>query len=78
MIIYLCQDYYESPKRTITANGELYHIIKPNNFIDVIIIYEDKSSMDLTLQEWKIKTSTCWTEKYQPLTIDMTKNKDTG
>ena len=74
----ISHDYYESPKRTITANGKIYHIIKPNNFRDVIIIYQDKSSMDMTLQEWIIITSTCWTEKYQPLTIDMTKKKYTG
>ena len=31
--------------------------------------------MDMTLKEHKISTSTCWNEKYQPLTIDMTKDK---
>ena len=25
-----------------------------------------------------VLTSTCWNEKYQPLTIDMTKDKYTG
>ena len=25
-------DYYELPKRTIRANGNIYHIFKPNNF----------------------------------------------
>ena len=30
--------------------------------------------MDMTLKEFKYLTSTCWTEKYQPLTIDMTKD----
>ena len=32
--------------------------------------------MDLTLNEFKLLTSICWNEKYQPLTIDMTKDKD--
>ena len=32
----------------------------------------------MTLNEYKYLTSTCWNEKYQPLTIDMTKNKYTG
>ena len=31
--------------------------------------------MDMTLNEFKPVTSTCWKEKYQPLTIDMTKDK---
>ena len=34
--------------------------------------------MDLTLIEYKHLTSTCWNEKYQPLTIDMTKNAYDG
>ena len=31
--------------------------------------------MDMTLNEFKLLTSTCWNEKYRPLTIDMTKDK---
>ena len=31
--------------------------------------------MDMTLNEFKILTSTCWNENYQPLTIDMTNDK---
>ena len=34
--------------------------------------------MDKTLDEFKLLTSTCLNEKYQPLTIDMTKGKDRG
>ena len=32
----------------------------------------------MTLNEFKLLTSACWNEKYQPLTIDMTKDKFTG
>ena len=77
-IFIFSQDYYELPKRTIRANGNIYHINKPNNFRDVLNLYQDKSSMDMTLNEFKLLTSTCWKEKYQPLTIDMTKDKYTG
>ena len=31
----ISQNYYELPKRTIRANGNIYHIFKPNNFRDV-------------------------------------------
>ena len=31
----ISQDYYELPKKTIRANGIIYHIFKPNNFRDV-------------------------------------------
>ena len=71
-IFIISQDYYELPKRTIRANGIIYHIFKPNNFRDVLNLYQDKSSMDMTLNEFNLLTSTCWNEKYQPLTIDMT------
>ena len=77
-IFVISQDYYELPKRTIRANGNIYHIVKPYNFRDVQNLYQDKASMDMTLNEFKLLTSTCLNEKYQPLTIDMTKNKYTG
>ena len=32
-------DYYELPKKKIRANGNNYHIFKPNNFLDVRKIY---------------------------------------
>ena len=34
--------------------------------------------MDMTLNEFKNVTKSCWHEKYQPLTIDMSKDKYTG
>ena len=33
------------------------------------------SSMDITLNEFKYLSSTCWDQQYQPLTIDMTKER---
>ena len=74
----ISQDYYELPKKTIRANGNMYHIFKPNNFLNVRNIYQNKVSMDMTFDEFKYLTSTCWNEKYHPFTIDMTKDKYTG
>ena len=71
-IFIISQHYYELPKKTIRAKGIIYHMFKPNNFPDVRNIYQDKFSMDMTHVEFKNLTSTCWNEKYQPLTIDMT------
>ena len=59
-ILIISQEYYELPKRTIRANGNIYHIFKPNKFRDVQNLYQDKASMDMTLSEFKIITSTCW------------------
>ena len=77
-IFIISQDYYELSKRAIRGNGNIYRIFKPNNFRDVINLYQDKASMDMTLNEFKLLTGTCWNKKYQPLTIDMTKDKYTG
>ena len=77
-IFIISQDYYELSKKTIRCNGNIYHISKPNNFRDVLNLYQDKASMDMNLNEIKYLTSTCWNEKYQPLTIDMAKNAYAG
>ena len=44
-IFIISQNYYELPIRTIRANGNIYHIFKPNNFRDVENLYQDKASM---------------------------------
>ena len=77
-IFIISLDYYELPKRMIIAYGKIYHSLKPNNFRDVLNIYQDKSSLDMTLNEFKLLTSTRWNEKYLLVTIDMTKDKYTG
>ena len=77
-IFIISQDYYELSKKTIRCNGNIFHIFKPNNFRDVLNLYQDKASMDMALNEFKLLTSICWNQKYQPLTIDMSKDKYTG
>ena len=77
-IFIISQDYYELSKKTIRCNGNIFHIFKQNNFRDVLNLYQDKISMDMTLNEFKYLTSTCWNKNYQPLTIDMTKDKYMG
>ena len=77
-IFIIDQDYFDLPKTTIRAIGNIYHIIKPNNFRDVQNLYQDKASMDMTLNEFKYLTFTCWNEKYQTLTTEMTKDNYTG
>ena len=48
-IFIISQDYYELSKKTTRCNGNSYHIFKPNNFRDVQNLYQDKASMDMTL-----------------------------
>ena len=68
-IFKISRDYYELPKRTIRANGNIYHIFKPNNCRDVQNLYQDKASMDMTLNDFKYLTSTLWSEKYHLLSF---------
>ena len=77
-IFIISQDCYQIPKKTIRANGNIYHKFKPINIRDVQNLNQDKASMDMTLNEFKYLTSTCWNEQYQPLTFDMTKDKYQG
>ena len=58
-IFVIAQDYYELPKETIRAKGNIYHIFRPNNFLDVRTFYQDKAGMDMTLDEFNYLTSTC-------------------
>ena len=77
-VFIISQDYYELSKKTIRCNGNIFHIFKPNNFLDVRNLYQGKASVDMTLNEFKYLTSTCWNKNYQPLTIDMTKDEYQG
>ena len=56
-------------KYTTSSNQTISEVSK--------ISIKTKTSMDRTLNEFNSLSSTCWNEKYQPLTIDMTKEKYT-
>ena len=71
------QDLYELPRRTFKTNGNINLIFKPNRFREFQNLYQEKASMDMTLDDFKNLTSFCWVKKYRPLTIDMTKDKKT-
>ena len=68
-IFIISQDYYELPKGTIRANGNIYHIFIPNNFRDVQNLYQDQASMDMTLNGIKNLTSTCWDKNINHLRL---------
>ena len=70
--------YYERPKKTVRANGNIHHlqtITESNNNRHVQNLYRDKATADMTLNKFKFPSSSCWNGNYQPLTIDMTKDK---
>ena len=77
-IFIFSQEYYELPKKTVRSNGNINHIFKPNHFLDVRNVYQDKTSMDMILNEFKLLTYTCWNKNHQPLLIDMTEDRYQG
>ena len=44
-IFIISQNYYEIPKRTVKANGIIYHIFKSNNYTIVRNLYQNRTSM---------------------------------
>ena len=58
-IFIITQDYYELPKKTIRANGNIFHLFKTNNYLDIRNIYQDKASIDMTLDEFKSLITIC-------------------
>ena len=77
-VFIISQEYYELPKKTLRATANIYHIFKPNKFVDFRNLYQDKASVDMNLDEFKYLTSTCCYWKFHPLTIDMTKDNYQG
>ena len=77
-IFIISQDYYELPKKTIRANGNIYHILKANTLRDIQNLRQDKTIMDMTPNLFKYQSSSYLSEKNQPLTIDMTKDRING
>ena len=57
-VITISRLYHELLKRTFGANGKIYHIFKTNNFMVVQNLYQDKASLDRTLNEFKLLPST--------------------
>ena len=72
----ISQDYhYELSKRKIHANGNITHIFKTYKFGEVRFFYQDKTSVDMTLNQFILFKCGFWNERYQPLSTDMTKDK---
>ena len=77
-IFIFSQAYFEVPKGTNRALRSICHVFKPNNFREVQNFYQDKTSLDMTLNEFNLLKTNCWNEKYKLLIIDMTKGNYTG
>ena len=65
-------------KKTVRSNVKYIIFSKPNYFTNVQNLCQDKKSMDGSSNEFILTNFTCWIEKHQPLTIDMTREENTG
>ena len=77
-IFIVSQEYYKIPKRSIRANGSIFHIFRPKNFRDVQRLSQDKVPMAITLNEFNCPTNTCWDKKDQPLANDLSNENVIG
>ena len=77
-IFIISQDYYELPKQTIRENSNIFHLFRPNNSRNVLNLFQDKASMDMTINEFKYLCNISWQTNFQPLTFDMMKDKYRG
>ena len=68
-IFIISHEYYKLPKRAMRANGNIYRVFKSNNFRNVQILYQDKASMDMTLNELKLLASICCFNKFLPIIL---------
>ena len=50
-IFIISQDYNDLPKKTMRASGIIFLLFKPNNFLDVRNIYQDRASIVLVGME---------------------------
>ena len=66
---YWNQKNSELAKRNIRANGNIYHIFKPNKLRDVQNFFQDKTSMDMSIDEVPFLIFTCWVKKSNFLTL---------
>ena len=76
-VCYISQSYFGLPRRSIRNNSDRLTLFK-QTLKDVQRIYYDIGAYDLKYDEFKKMCSFTWSEKFNYLCIEMTKNKDEG
>ena len=76
-VYYISQSYFALPRRSIRKNSDRLKLFK-QTFRDVQSMYSDIGAYDISYDEFKQMCHKAWVEKYNYLSIDMTKNKNEG
>ena len=76
-VYYISQSYFGMPRQSIRNNSDRLILFK-QTLGDVRSMYYDIGAYDMNYDEYKEMCSLAWSEKYNYLCIDMTKNKNEG
>ena len=76
-VYYISQSYLALPRQTIRNNSDRIILFK-QTLRDVQSMYYDIGAYDMKYDEFKEMCHKAWSERYNYLCIDMTKNKNDG
>ena len=74
-VYYISQSYFGLPRQSIRNNSDRLILFK-QTFTDVQSMYHDNGAFDMLYDEFKKMCRVAWSEKFNYLCIDMTKNKN--
>ena len=77
VVYYISQSYFALPRQSIRNNSDRLILFK-QTLRDVQSLYYDIGAYDMKYDEFKEMCHKAWSEKYNYLCIDMTKNKNEG
>ena len=76
-VCYISQSYFGLPRQSIRKNSDRLILFK-QTLRDVHKMYQDIGAFDMIYDELKEMCRVAWSEKFNYLCIDMTKNKNEG
>ena len=76
-VYYISQGYFALPRQSIRNNSDRLILFK-QTLRDVQSMYYDIGAYDMNYDEFKEMCRVAWSEKFNYLCIDMTKNKNDG
>ena len=76
-VYYISQSYFALPRQSIRKNSDRLLLFK-QTLRDVQSMYHDIGAFDMIYDEFKEISRVAWSEKFNYLCIDMTKNKNDG
>ena len=76
-VYYISQRYFALPRQSIRSNSDRLILFR-QTFRDVQNMYYDIGAYDMNYDEFKQMCHKAWNERFNYLSIDMTKNKNDG